>query len=306
VKARKGGRGIVPVDDALLRGWPLPMTGDGGKEDRGRVLIVAGSEEIAGPVVLAATAALRAGAGKVTLAVPESIALQAAFAVPESRVIALDEGADGAIAAKAGRALEELCGKVAALLIGPGLAYADSNRALTLSLLEMFDDASTVVDAAAMDVVMKPGGLVSSFTKPVVLTPHAGEMAKLTGGDKDEIERNPVPTARKAAKKWNAIVALKNAVTHIASHDGSLWRHEGGNAGLATSGSGDVLAGIIAGLLARGADLEQAAVWGVALHGRAGERLADNVGPLGYLARELSAEVPALMASFGDANRPPR
>ena len=289
---------VIAVSDELLRGWPLPAPDGGDKEERGRVLIVAGSEETPGAAVLAATAALRAGAGKVTLAVPESIALHAAFAVPESRVIALDEGADGAIAAKAGRALDFLCGKVAAMLIGPGVAYAEATQALTLSLLKMFDDAPAVLDAAAMDVSMKSGGLVSRFTKPVILTPHAGEMAKLTGGDKDSIERDPVRAARVAAREWNAVVALKNAITHVASPDGRLWRHEGGNAGLATSGSGDVLAGIIAGLLARGAALEQAAVWGVALHARAGERLAERIGPLGYLARELPTEVPGIMASL--------
>ena len=102
----------------------------------------------------------------------------------------------------------------------------------------------------------------------------------------------------RVARLWNAVVALKGATTWIAAPDGPLWRHSGGNVGLAISGSGDVLAGLIAGLASRGAPVEQSALWGVALHARAGERLAVRAGPLGYLARDLSAEVPALMAAI--------
>jgi NAD(P)H-hydrate repair Nnr-like enzyme with NAD(P)H-hydrate dehydratase domain len=126
-------------------------------------------------------------------------------------------------------------------------------------------------------------------------------MAKLTGDDKEAIAADCAGTAMRAARQWNAVVALKGAITHIAAADGRLWRHEGGNFGLATSGSGDVLAGIIAGLIARGAALEQAAAWGVALHARSGERLARRLGTLGYLARELPGEVPAIMESLNAA-----
>ncbi|MBC8119156.1 MAG: NAD(P)H-hydrate dehydratase, partial [Burkholderiaceae bacterium] len=119
---------------------------------------------------------------------------------------------------------------------------------------------------------------------------------------KEMIQAQPAQAALDAAHAWNAVVVLKGAVTFIAAPDGSLWRHAGGNVGLATSGSGDTLAGIIAGLAARGASIEQAAVWGVALHARAGERLAARSGPLGYLARDLSAEVPALMHALRNAD----
>jgi ADP-dependent NAD(P)H-hydrate dehydratase len=137
------------------------------------------------------------------------------------------------------------------------------------------------------------------FEVPVIVTPHAGEMAHLTGGDKRDILADPDRFAISAAERWNAVVALKGARTVIATPgDGKLWQHEGGNIGLATSGSGDTLAGIVAGLAARGATLAQAACWGVALHARAGERLAARFGVLGYLAREIPAEVPALMEAL--------
>lgn len=128
-----------------------------------------------------------------------------------------------------------------------------------------------------------------------LLTPHAGERAHLSGADKSSVSANPHRAAKAAARRWNAVVALKGASTFIAVPNGRVWRHDGGNVGLAISGSGDVLAGLIAGLAARGASLEQAAAWGVALHARAGEQLAVRFGPLGYLARELPAAIPALM-----------
>ena len=140
---------------------------------------------------------------------------------------------------------------------------------------------------------------VTPFASPVLLTPHAGEMAKLSDSRKETVQAHPQQTARKAAHEWNAVVALKGAITHIGAPDQRVWRHQGGNVGLAISGSGDVLAGLVAGLVARGATLEQAAAWGVALHARAGEKLAERFGPLGYLARELAAEVPGVMAGLG-------
>ena len=162
-----------------------------------------------------------------------------------------------------------------------------------------------MLDACAMDVLLHlpadwPAGQPMRFERPVIMTPHCGEMAHLTGLDKDCIVGLPDAPALAAARDWNAVIALKGARTVIAAPDGTLWQHEGaGNSGLASSGSGDVLAGIIAGLLARGATEPQAACWGVALHARAGDRLAQRLGPMGYLAREISMEVPALLEQIG-------
>lgn len=289
------------IADALER-WPLPAVAcDSDKEDRGRVLLVAGSREIPGAVVLAATAALRAGAGKVTIAAPESIAHALAFAVPESRVIALKETKAGAMSGS--NRLEALADDAGALLIGPGLLDDDAAADLARELLPMFPKAGVILDARAMGVVCEDG---MRFATPVLLTPHAGEMAGLTGLDKETIEAQPREAARREAGAWNAVIALKGAVTHLAAPDGTTWRHAGGNPGLASSGSGDVLAGIIAGLVARGMRLEGAAAWGVALHARAGDALARRVGPLGYLARELPGEIPALLAAANARSDPPR
>jgi hydroxyethylthiazole kinase-like uncharacterized protein yjeF len=131
-----------------------------------------------------------------------------------------------------------------------------------------------------------------------ILTPHAGEMATLWRIDKDDVVAAPLQIAREAAARFEAIVALKGARTFVAAPDGTTFHNEAGNCGLGTSGSGDVLAGLIAGLCARGASALQATVWGVFLHARAGDILARKIGPQGYLARELLSELPALLGQF--------
>ena len=294
---------IVEIDDELLRRWPLPAPeGDSDKEERGRVMLIAGSRDIPGAAVLAATAALRAGAGKVTVGTPSMIAQPIAFAVPESRIVPLESNDAGEIRTDALEPLDEFTDKTKAVLIGPGLPYAQSTCDLAAAIVRKFADAAIVLDAGAMRAACVPesaGG--TRFANPVLLTPHAGEMASLTGAEKDEVLADPLAAVTEAACRWNAVVALKGATTHIAAPDGRVWRHCASNPGLATSGSGDVLSGIIAALAARGAPLEQAATWGVALHARAGAKLAQRLGPLGFLARELPGEVPALMAALAGA-----
>ena len=286
---------FVEVDDECLRRWPLPQPdADGDKEERGRVLIIAGSREIPGAVILAANAALNAGAGKLTVGTAASVAGLVATAIPEARVIALAETEAGGIEQSAVERVRELLLHVDAVLIGPGMQDEPAVCDFGAVLLRDLSRPVLVLDAAAMGVVNQ----APNFSSPAILTPHAGELAHLTGRDKDNITAQPAKAAAYASRLWNAVVALKGATTFIAAPDGALWRHDRGNVGLAISGSGDVLAGVIAGLASRGASAEQAAVWGVALHARAGERLAARSGPLGYLARDLSAELPALMGAL--------
>lgn len=301
----------------LLRDWPLPMPGpDADKNERGYVVIVAGSQEMPGAVLLAATAALRAGAGKLAIATAASVAPQAGVTVPEARVLGLQETADGGLVADQRDDLRRLCEQASAVLIGPGMQDDTASCHLVRTLLPHCSHVPLILDAAGMSIVSRdadcsrditgdPGQSDQDaavggfrFSTPVLLTPHAGELARLTGADKDDILAQPEAAARLAAQRWHATVTLKGAVTVIADVNKQEWRHEGGNTGLAISGSGDVLAGIITGLAARGTPLEQAAAWGVALHAMAGEQLALKHGPLGYLAREISTEVPALLRAM--------
>lgn len=280
------------VDDALLRAWPLPdAQADGDKESRGRVLVLAGSREMPGAAVLAGTAALRAGAGKLVIATPQSAALTVAGQVPEARVIALPESSDGAPTLFSLPLLQPLIGRAAAVLMGPGMIGRETTIGLVQALLPFCKDATVVLDALALDAVLA----LERFGQPVILTPHAGEMAHLTGDGKEDLQEDAGAPARRQAAQWNAFVALKGPTTAIAAPDGRAWTHSAHAPGLGTSGSGDVLAGLIAGLAARGAPPEQAIAWGVALHARAGQALARRFGTIGYLARDLAAEVPGLM-----------
>jgi ADP-dependent NAD(P)H-hydrate dehydratase len=292
---------VRTVDDALLRGWPLPAAQqDGDKERRGRVVVVAGSREMPGAAVLAATAALRAGAGKLVVATPQSAAPTVAGAVPEARVIPLPEAPDGGPTFFGLAALQAIAGDTAALLVGPGMVGRESTVAFVQLLLPLFRNATVLLDALAMDAVKSLG----RFEQPVVLTPHAGEMAHLTGRDKEDLQQQPGAIALRQASAWNATVVMKGPTTCIAAPDARQWTHSAHAPGLGTSGSGDVLAGLIAGLAARGASPEQASAWGVALHARAGQALAARMGVIGYLARELAAEVPALMAALAPPASP--
>lgn len=288
------GRAVArPIDAALLRRWPLPQVGgDEDKEDRGDVLVVGGSAEAPGGVALAGTAALRAGAGRLAIATDRAVAASLAVHLPEARVLSLPSAVRGGRAAGIPARLREALSRCALLLAGPG--WLDERRATawTRALLAALEErAQVVLDAVAMAAAIGSGQRPSR----IAVTPHAGEMAHLCGIPKDEVLRHAESLVVDAARQWSCVVVLKGATTHVATPEGKLWRHEGGNAGLATSGSGDVLAGVIAGLGARGASIEQAAVWGVALHARAGAALSRRIGPLGFLASELSAEVPALL-----------
>jgi ADP-dependent NAD(P)H-hydrate dehydratase len=298
----------IDVDQALLRAWALPMpSANSDKEGRGHVLILGGSREMPGAVILAATAALRAGAGKLTIATGKSVAQLVALALPEARVIGLAETDTGGFTRDAVAKLDPLADQVTAILVGPGMQDEPATAALVHALLPRLagSDTSVVLDACAMGTILYPpeGKAPFRFTQPVVLTPHAGEMAHLGGQDKDAILADPDGHARDASGRWNAIVALKGARTVVAAPDGARWQHEGGNVGLATSGSGDTLAGIIAGLAARGASLAQATCWGVALHAQAGERLGRQFGQLGYLAREIPGEIPFLLEQIAGTRR---
>ena len=286
-----------PLTPAALRRWPLPDPGaQADKEARGHVLVVAGSHEIPGAALLAAIASLRAGAGKLTIAAPARVALGLALAIPESRVIGLTETRGGGISAAGCRALAPLAGRVSAVVVGPGMLDESRSERFVRALLAMFRESTVVLDALAMSAVR-----FGPFTQPVILTPHAGEMAHLSGLPKEVISDDPLSAAREAATRWNACVVLKGAVTFIAQPNGEAWRFDGGTPGLATSGSGDTLAGIVGGLAARGMAPLHASAWGVLLHARAGHALARRDGPMGYLARELSAEVPALIHAIGRA-----
>jgi ADP-dependent NAD(P)H-hydrate dehydratase len=288
--------GQILLTDEFLRGWPLPQPHEGGdKEERGRVLVVGGSTEMPGAAILAATAALRAGAGKLRIATVKGIAPFVASLIPESRVFSLEETKSGALSARAAERIAEEANKVQAVVLGPGMIDSNAVTRLTMKLLPLIERPTVILDAEALSCFSSAPKFLDKVRCQTILTPHSEEMAGMTGESENEIARDREGAALRAAQRFRAVVALKGRETLIASPDGAMYVNRAGNVGLATSGSGDVLSGIITGLAARGSQPIQAAAWGVYLHARAGERLAEKSGRLGFLARELPAEIPSLM-----------
>lgn len=279
--------GAVEVTGELLAGWRPPgVSHDSDKEGRGQVMVLAGGAQVAGATLLTAIAALRAGAGKLKVAAPASLATALALALPEARVIPAAETPEGELSPDAAEAIADAFRGCDAAVIGPGMLDEGSAGELALRLMDG-EGPAMVVDAAAMAGPMADPARTRPLGGRLVLTPHAGEMASLADCSKDEVAADPLGLARRVAGQLKAVIVLKSAPTLIVSPDGTAWRHTANLPGLATSGSGDVLAGIIAGLLARGCPPAQAAVWGVAAHARAGRALSERIAPLGFLAREL-------------------
>jgi ADP-dependent NAD(P)H-hydrate dehydratase len=280
----------------LLKRFPLPHhPDDGDKNERGLALFIAGSRELSGAALLAGTAALRAGAGRLRIATAQSIALGLGVAIPEARVIAFSENEEGCIDHQAIEALVKRCEGVDSLTIGPGMQHGEALADLIDTVLRSGGSYPLVLDAAALGVLPPLAQALRGWTGGSALLPHKGEMAKLLGCEKAEVEADPLGCARRAAEAFAAVVLVKGEWSFIVAPDGRCFRYLGGGIGLATSGSGDTLAGIVGGLCARGADPLTATLWGVWLHGEAGRKLGWQVGRVGFLARELIDLIPGLM-----------
>ncbi|MBA3675827.1 MAG: NAD(P)H-hydrate dehydratase [Sphingosinicella sp.] len=284
------------LDAGLLKRFPLPChPDDSDKEDRGRLLVIAGSRELSGAALLSGTSALRVGAGKLQIATAASVAPSLGVAVPEARVIPYAEAKNGCIAPGAIGNLLELAMEADGVVIGSGLEPGAPLDSLIDALLDCGADFPLVLDAAALENLTGRAERLKAWRGGAVILPHAGEMASLLGCDKEEVSADPLAAARLATEKLGVTTVIKGQYSFIVSPDGAAFRFEGGGVGLATSGSGDVLAGIVGGLAARGADPLTAALWGVYLHGEAGRRLSREVGRIGFLARELPGSIPALL-----------
>jgi len=275
------------LDPAALSAHPLPrLPADGDKEDRGAVLVAGGEAVMAGASILAGVAALRVGAGKLRIRADRASAPTLAVAVPEAMIV-IARSTDAAPLVTAGA-------KASALVLGPGMDAGRPQRRLATRLLEGVPTVPAVVDAGALPFRDEAAAFARAAAGRTVLTPHAGEMAAILG--REAILADPLGAAREAAAIFHSVVVMKGATTFVVSPDGTAWRHDGGVAGLGTSGSGDVLAGAIGGLLARGAAPVVAALWGVVLHAEAGADMAAAGAPLGFLARELPDRLPFVLA----------
>jgi hydroxyethylthiazole kinase-like uncharacterized protein yjeF len=282
---------VPVVTPQLLRAWPLPdLDDDGTKHARGTVLVIGGATSTPGATLLAGLAALRAGAGRLQVATVDATAVALAVALPEAAVAGLPAGPNGSIAPAAAETLAGMSTDADTVVLGPGLLGRDEARELLGALLPRLQCRSLVLDAVALTALAGHEDLLAG-RDGVVLTPNAGELAALL----DDDEAEGLAAAERVAKQYGAVVA-----THgwVATPDGDAWEEGAGGVGLGTSGSGDVLAGAVGGLLARGADPAQAAVWGQYAHAAAGDRLAARAGRVGFLARELLDELPQVLAAL--------
>ncbi|WBB76299.1 NAD(P)H-hydrate dehydratase [Micromonospora sp. WMMD1128] len=279
------------ITPALLRDWALPVP-TGGKEARGTVLVVGGSRFTPGAVLLAGVAALRAGAGVLQLAAAESTAASLSIQVPEALVVGLPETDDGAVRGDPGDLLGGLVADADVVAVGPGLRDIDATGELLRVVLDAAGrETALVFDAYALGALSHAPDLLVGSGRKVVLTPNLTEARHLLGRDPgDDLDAEAVALA----DRYDAVVSLYG---HIATPDGRAWREESGDAGLGTSGSGDVRAGLLAGLLSRGADPAQAACWAAFAHAVSGQRLVPRYGRIGFLARELLNEIPYTLAT---------
>ena len=285
---------MTEVTPELLREWTLPEPdGDGDKHDRGTVVVVGGSASTPGAVLLAGLATLRVGAGRLQVLTVAETSAALGVGLPEAKVVGLPAGQSGSIPASAAGEIAEAVRRAAAVVLGPGLLGTEATRELLEQVLPACAGVPVVIDAVALTALGTRTQLLDDVRDGAVLTPNAGEAAALLG--RDEVEEG-LDTALAIADRHGAVVTIRG---WTVAPDGRCWHDGAGDIGLATSGSGDVLAGAVGGLLARGASPAQAAVWGAHLHAAAGERLAATRGRVGYLARELLDELPSLLEAAG-------
>lgn len=288
----------IRLDSEWIAANPLPVHGLGTtKNSRGRVLAIGASRQVPGALRLTGEAALRVGAGKLQMAVPASIALPLGLLTPEAAVIALPEDDAGEIDAKeAGGMLDGPMDTCDAVVVGPGVSDPDGARQILKLVLDLAAESTLlVIDAMTIGCLRDLSAVAVKFRDRIVLTPHYGEMAVLTGRSEEDIANDPATVVADVADQYGAVVVLKGSDTVIGTPDGTVLYYGGGGTGLATGGSGDVLAGAIGGLLARGTAPLIAAGWGVWLHGQAARRVATARGPIGFLAREVASEFPRLL-----------
>lgn len=286
------------VTEALVRGFLPKRRSDSHKGDYGRLLIVAGSVGMTGAAMMAVMAAMRTGSGLTTLAAPRSVVQMAAPHLMEAMTLPLCEDANGVLSDDAIPALGEALHGKTAVLAGCGMRVTDHTKQIVNYLMEN-TKGILVFDADALNGVSEDRFILKRAAGRLIVTPHVGEMARLTGRPLAEIAADPAEAARQFSVEYGCVTVLKSHRTVIAAPDGTVWRNTTGNAALAKGGSGDVLAGMIASFAAQGIEPEKAAVCAVWLHGFAADRLMERMSEYGVLARDLIGELPYAMKTIG-------
>ncbi|MEN8614300.1 NAD(P)H-hydrate dehydratase [Dehalogenimonas sp. THU2] len=281
------------LTDETVRSLLPERRPDAHKGAFGKALIVAGSPEFTGAAVLACLGAYRSGAGLVTLAARKSLNPVFAAKLTETTHLILPETSDGQISAEAELIVGNHLERYQALAVGPGLGLASNTIEFVHGILSaLTPNIKTVIDADALNAIALTSDWWTALEHPAVLTPHPGEMARLTGLSVEQIESDRIGVARRYAELWQQTVVLKGAHTVIAAPDGRVAVSPYANPGLATAGTGDVLTGVITGLLAQGLSEFDAARAGVYLHAQAAEAVSHHFGDCGMIASDLLPQLP--------------
>lgn len=259
------------------------------KGDAGKIVLAAGSPAYTGAAALAAAAAVKAGGGLVSLLTPLSCRDILSIKLTEVMVHGLLERMPGVLGGGAAVDILNKADAADVLAIGPGLGTSENTFEVVREVIRK-STVPVVIDADALSAMKEHTDLLKEMTVPKVLTPHPGEMARLTGMTAEQVDRERVEIAAAYAREWNAVIVLKGAPTVIGCPDGTVYINTTGCNAMATGGSGDVLTGIIAALAGQNISLQEAAVCGVYLHGMAGEMAAD--GRIGLAAGEISTSLP--------------
>jgi len=265
------------------------------KNDFGHVLVLAGSRQMLGAAALTSLSAMRSGAGLVTVGIPKS--LNAAVQKKISNAVMtlpLAETSEQTLAAAAFKTIKDSYGSYDAIAIGPGLSRKPGTQSLILKVIET-SPVPLVIDADALNAIPRSLKSLTKTKTSKILTPHPGEMARLTKTGKRAVENNRAAAARTFTRKYRCILLLKGNKTVVASPDGKLYTNTTGNAGMATAGSGDVLTGMIAAFVAQGLSGFEAAKYGAYLHGKAGDLAAKAKTRAAMIATDIIENIPAVI-----------
>lgn len=267
------------------------------KGDYGRVLLVSGSTGMTGSGCLCANAALRSGVGLVYLGVPASLSPIYSSVLLEPIVVPLDDNGEGRLSGRSADTILDRLEKMDAAAIGPGLSTGEGVAEDVFKVVE-HAKVPLVLDADALNAIAGDINVFKKLKTQAIITPHPGEMARLTGLSIKEIQADRSAIASRFAGEWGIVVVLKGSRTVIALPDGRMYINTCGNPGMATGGTGDVLTGIIAGLAAQGMTPANAAIAGVYLHARAGDAAAERKGMAGMVAGDLLEELPYILKAL--------
>lgn len=272
---------------------------DSHKGTFGKVAVIAGSTGLTGAAYLTAISALRSGAGLVTLGIPSSLNSIMEEKLTEVMTFSLEDKGQGHLIPESIDDIIELLKDKDVLAIGPGCG---KNSGVFEILRNIFGriNISIVIDADGLNHISKDMNLLKIHQSPVIITPHPGEMSRLTGIAVEDILKKPMEVAAEFARKLNVIVLLKGAASIVADPQGQIYINSSGNSGMAKGGSGDVLTGMIASLVAQGYDPFEATVFGCYIHGRAGDEAADLSGEIGMIAGDIVDAIPRTFKKLYD------